>query len=236
MAYIRKKKVKGGLYLYEVESYRDPETGKVKQRTLAYLGPAPRPPEEPEPDASQDTAIVSSQKLGTTELTGHGRDPSRIQLSLLAPPEFQVGDRVAFDLYIGGGLRRMQGSIVPCKTWLEGCDATNKAPVQGAVVVAGCLCVKYRWKRRTYTTQLPVERLSFCQEAANLCTNIEAPSKNLESDQVKKVAESATVADLPPMPDLFAQYGICRRCGWFHPETEHGRHYASIGWKVCKCM
>lgn len=37
MAYIRTKKVKGKLYQYLVEGYRDPE-GKVKQRTIKYLG------------------------------------------------------------------------------------------------------------------------------------------------------------------------------------------------------
>ena len=37
MAYIRTKKVKGKEYQYLVEGYRDPE-GKVKQRTIKYLG------------------------------------------------------------------------------------------------------------------------------------------------------------------------------------------------------
>ena len=37
MAYIRTKKVKGKLYQYLVEGYRDKD-GKVKQRTIKYLG------------------------------------------------------------------------------------------------------------------------------------------------------------------------------------------------------
>ena len=37
MAYIRTKKVKGKEYQYLVEGYRDKD-GKVKQRTLKYLG------------------------------------------------------------------------------------------------------------------------------------------------------------------------------------------------------
>ncbi len=38
MAFIRTKKVKGKEYRYLVESYRDGETGKIRQRTLEYLG------------------------------------------------------------------------------------------------------------------------------------------------------------------------------------------------------
>ena len=37
MAYIRTKKVKGKLYKYKVEGYRDKD-GKVRQRTIKYLG------------------------------------------------------------------------------------------------------------------------------------------------------------------------------------------------------
>lgn len=45
MSYIRRKKVKGKVYLYEVEGKRDKETGKVKQRVIRYIGPAPSRPE-----------------------------------------------------------------------------------------------------------------------------------------------------------------------------------------------
>ena len=38
MAFVRTKKVKGKEYRYLVESYRDLHTGKVRQRTLKYLG------------------------------------------------------------------------------------------------------------------------------------------------------------------------------------------------------
>lgn len=37
MAFIRKKKVNGREYYYLVENYR--QSGKVRQKTLAYLGP-----------------------------------------------------------------------------------------------------------------------------------------------------------------------------------------------------
>lgn len=39
MAFVRKKTIKGREYHYLVESYRD--NGKVKQKTLAYLGRHP---------------------------------------------------------------------------------------------------------------------------------------------------------------------------------------------------
>lgn len=38
MAFVRKKKIGGEIYSYLVESYRDPQTGKVKQRHIKYLG------------------------------------------------------------------------------------------------------------------------------------------------------------------------------------------------------
>jgi hypothetical protein len=44
MAYIRKKRIKGHEYYYLVESYR--QDGKVKTRTLKYLGTSPNVPPE----------------------------------------------------------------------------------------------------------------------------------------------------------------------------------------------
>jgi len=38
MAFIRRKRVKGKIYYYVVESYK--EKGKVKQRVLCYIGTA----------------------------------------------------------------------------------------------------------------------------------------------------------------------------------------------------
>lgn len=44
MAYVRKKRLKGHDYYYLVESYR--QNGKVKTRTLKYLGTSPDVPPE----------------------------------------------------------------------------------------------------------------------------------------------------------------------------------------------
>lgn len=44
MAYVRKKRLKGHDYYYLVESYRC--NGKVKTRTLKYLGISPEVPDE----------------------------------------------------------------------------------------------------------------------------------------------------------------------------------------------
>lgn len=73
MAYIRTKRVKGKLYRYEVEGYRDPQTGKVKQRILRYLGAA----QDLDPDVPADVP----QKLGTTT-TADQFQPCRITLHL----------------------------------------------------------------------------------------------------------------------------------------------------------
>ncbi len=44
MAYVRKKRLKGRDYYYLVESYR--RNGKVKTRTIKYLGTSPDVPSE----------------------------------------------------------------------------------------------------------------------------------------------------------------------------------------------
>lgn len=44
MAYVRKKRLKGHDYYYLVESYR--RNGKVKTRTIKYLGASPDVPPE----------------------------------------------------------------------------------------------------------------------------------------------------------------------------------------------
>lgn len=44
MAYVRKKRIKGHDYYYLIESYR--RHGKVKTRTLKYLGTSPDVPPE----------------------------------------------------------------------------------------------------------------------------------------------------------------------------------------------
>lgn len=59
MSFVRRKVIKGRTYLYEVENYRDPETGKVKQRTKQYIGRDP-----------EDVARQQAEKLGTTEKPG----------------------------------------------------------------------------------------------------------------------------------------------------------------------
>lgn len=40
MTFIREKRIGDGVYLYEVRSYRDPITGKVRQRYIRYIGKA----------------------------------------------------------------------------------------------------------------------------------------------------------------------------------------------------
>lgn len=44
MAYVKRKRIKGREYYYLAESYR--AGGKVKTRTLAYLGTTPQVPKE----------------------------------------------------------------------------------------------------------------------------------------------------------------------------------------------
>lgn len=59
MAYVKRKRIKGNDYYYLAESYR--AGGKVKTRTLAYLG---RTPDVPEPLAHHMTRTRRrSQKM-----------------------------------------------------------------------------------------------------------------------------------------------------------------------------
>jgi hypothetical protein len=39
MAFLRTKTIKGRAYRYLVENHRDPQTGKVRQKVVQYLGP-----------------------------------------------------------------------------------------------------------------------------------------------------------------------------------------------------
>jgi Putative restriction endonuclease len=62
MAFVRTKKVKGKQYRYLVESYRDKQ-GKVRQRTLKYLGAV-----EPTTSNGDSKMVVSpTQKISFEE-------------------------------------------------------------------------------------------------------------------------------------------------------------------------
>jgi hypothetical protein len=49
MAFERTKVIKGRAYRYLVENYRDPQTGKVRQRVIQYLGPGGKSGEAAQP-------------------------------------------------------------------------------------------------------------------------------------------------------------------------------------------
>ncbi|PZV19217.1 MAG: hypothetical protein DCF22_00685 [Leptolyngbya sp.] len=59
MTFIRTKMIKGVRYRYEVESYRDRHTGKVRQRVKQYLGKDPLQP--------ANKKVERIKKLGTTK-------------------------------------------------------------------------------------------------------------------------------------------------------------------------
>lgn len=64
MTFIRTKTIKGIRYRYEVESYRDRMTGKVRQRVRQYLG---KDPLQPMNEKVERPKKERTKKLGTTK-------------------------------------------------------------------------------------------------------------------------------------------------------------------------
>jgi hypothetical protein len=58
MSHIERKKIKGRVYLYRYQCYRD-ENGKVKKKLLAYLGPE-----------SDFESIINGSKAGKASAVG----------------------------------------------------------------------------------------------------------------------------------------------------------------------
>jgi hypothetical protein len=88
MAFIRSKKIKGHLYYYEVESYRDPITKTPRQRFLRYVGKVP-PGVNTEPASEAVEAAV--EEIGThADLTASRQDLGTTKLSP------SIGDLVTF--------------------------------------------------------------------------------------------------------------------------------------------
>jgi hypothetical protein len=88
MAFIRSKKIKGHLYYYEVESYRDPITKTPRQRFLRYVGKVP-PGVNTEPATEAVEAAV--EEIGThADLTANRQDLGTTKLSP------SIGDSVTF--------------------------------------------------------------------------------------------------------------------------------------------
>ncbi len=84
MAYIKRKKIKGRIYLYLAESYR--EAGKVKTRTLEYLGPENgananpgKPPAAPPLTKIEKASIGKLRDLFGDVIQFRGPDRKRIR-------------------------------------------------------------------------------------------------------------------------------------------------------------
>lgn len=143
MAYIRRKVHKGKTYLYEVECYRDSQTGKVKQRIKQYLG---RDPKEKEP----------AEKLGTT---------TESKAPPLPPPS--IGDAVTVQLTIGGEEREILGTLTHGTTQVEACTYPREGRVKYEIHRAihdppGAVSVKYEWAGETLVSTVPRWRVKPC--------------------------------------------------------------------------
>lgn len=86
MSFIRTKTIKGKVYRYEVEGYRDPITGKVRQRTR-YLGKESAASPQPSPQKLGTTTPAPGDGVQLT-LTLRG-EPARIE-GIVAPGMTQV--------------------------------------------------------------------------------------------------------------------------------------------------
>lgn len=91
MSFTRIKKVNGKEYRYEVTSYRDPETGKVRHRSR-YLGKV----------RNQESGSLEPD-LGTTSLAVDPVPPT--------PAPFSVGDRIRFHQHRGVVVAEKGGEV-----------------------------------------------------------------------------------------------------------------------------
>lgn len=124
MSFIRAKKVKGNTYLYEVENYRDPATGKHKQRIKQYLGRDPKEKDQ-------------GQKLGTTNQS------CCCQVSPLS-----IGDEVLVMLTIDGEQQEIRGILTHGTTQVDACQYPKGKRIVHEIHRAihdppGCVSVKY---------------------------------------------------------------------------------------------
>ncbi len=90
MAFVRTKKIKGKEYRYLVESYRDPNTGKVRQRTLKYLGAV----------EDDEVMVTTPTKRIRTSHDGEATSPS-VSLSFEEYLKYDDGTNKRYELVDG---------------------------------------------------------------------------------------------------------------------------------------
>jgi len=147
MTFIRRKIIEGKAYLYEVENYRDPQTGKTKQRVKQYLGRDP-----------EDKAKKAVKKLGHST----SAQPSRTtkQGCCCQPPPLSLGNTVRIEVYLDGELRDLIGVIVQGMTQVPACTYPRNGRVKHEVVQCPydppeAVSVKYEWAGRVEVVQMP---------------------------------------------------------------------------------
>ena len=153
MAYIRTKKVKGKEYKYLVEGYRDKD-GKVKQRTIKYLGAVEK--EDKPMVTNSSTLITYKEYLNYDDGTDNRYELVDGELLVINPPAKRHFNIIRFlvrlfedeilrlqkdmEVIPGIGVRTgLNSSRIPDVTLVEGEKWRNLADDVSAVMESGVL-------------------------------------------------------------------------------------------------
>ena len=144
MAYIRTKKVKGKEYQYLVEGYRDKD-GKVKQRTIKYLGAVDRS------KADKPMVATTTQKISFEEYLSYDDGTNKLyelvdgQLIEMPPASFLHSDIIDFIADCFKAIARQDKLDIKVKTGDVGVrTGMNSSRIPDISVIDGQIWKSYR--------------------------------------------------------------------------------------------
>lgn len=179
MAFIRTKKVKGKEYRYLVESYRDRYTGKVRQRTLEYLGAV-------EDKSMVTTPTTKNQKITFEEYLKYDDGTnSRYELVdgelvLMPPASFLHSDIIDFIADLFKAIAREKNLDVKVKTGDVGVrTGINSSRIPDISVIDGIV-----WR------SMPRDASAVIEVPLLLAVEVVSPGvEQIERDYIDKVTE-----------------------------------------------
>ncbi|HHP7231528.1 MAG TPA: Uma2 family endonuclease [Xenococcaceae cyanobacterium] len=166
MAFIRTKKVKGKEYRYLVESYRDRHTGKIRQRTLKYLG--------------ADKSLTFAEYLKYDDGTNNRYELVNRKLVLMPPASFLHSDIVEFIADLIKAICRENELDIKVKTGDVGVrTGIDSSRIPDIAVIDGQIWQSYQR-----------DKSAVIEAGLMLAVEVVSPgTEQIERDYVEKVAE-----------------------------------------------